>query len=103
LRERAKAELDRAFHPAGVARQMGAIRASGDRREKVKSITAPTVVLHGAVDPLVPVEGGRDTAALIAGAELREIAGMGHDMPPALYETFVDAIARAVERAHANA
>ncbi|HEX7761743.1 MAG TPA: alpha/beta hydrolase [Caulobacteraceae bacterium] len=103
LRERAEAELARAFNPAGVGRQMAAIRASGDRRAKVASITAPTVVLHGEVDPLVPVEGGRDTAALIAGAELRVIPGMGHDMPPALYPTFIDAILRAVERAHALA
>jgi pimeloyl-ACP methyl ester carboxylesterase len=103
LRERAEQELERAYNPPGVARQMGAIRASGDRRGKVKTITAPTVVLHGAEDPLVPPEGGRDTAALIAGAELREIPGMGHDLPPALYDTFVQAILRAVERAHAAA
>ena len=103
LRQRAEQEVDRAFHPAGVARQMAAIRLSGDRREKVKSITAPTVVLHGAEDPLVPVEGGRDTAAVIPGAELRIIPGMGHDMPPTLYPTFVEAILRAVERAHAPA
>jgi pimeloyl-ACP methyl ester carboxylesterase len=103
LRERAAQEVDRAFNPAGVARQMAAIRASGDRRAKVATITAPTVVLHGAVDPLVPPEGGRDTAALIKGAELREIPGMGHDMSPALYPTFTEAIARAVQRAHAPA
>jgi len=103
LRERAIQELERAFNPAGVGRQMGAIRASGDRRAKVATITAPAVVLHGAVDPLVPPEGGRDTAALIAGAELIEVPGMGHDMPPALYPTFVRAIMRAVKRAHAPA
>ena len=61
------------------------------------------LVLHGAVDPLVPPEGGRDTAALIAVAELIEVPGMGHDMPPALYPTFVRAIMRAVKRAHAPA
>ncbi len=103
LRARAEAELARAFNPAGVGRQMAAIRASGDRRAKVATITAPTVVLHGEVDPLVPVEGGRDTAALITGAELRVIPGMGHDMPPGLYPTFIQAILRAVERAHAPA
>ena len=81
--------------------QMAAIRASGDRRPKVRTITAPTVVLHGADDPLVPVEGGRDTAACIAGAELRVIPGMGHDLPPALYSTFVDAIMAAIARAGA--
>jgi pimeloyl-ACP methyl ester carboxylesterase len=103
LAARAKAEVERAFNPQGVAHQMNAIRASGDRRAKCRTITAPTVVLHGADDPLVPVAGGRDTAANIPGAELRVIEGMGHDMPPALYATFVDAIMSAVERAKVSA
>jgi len=99
LADRARAEAARAYNPPGVARQMSAIRASGDRRARIAKITAPTVVLHGADDPLVPVAGGEDTAANIPGAELRAIPGMGHDLPPALYATFVDAIWRAVERA----
>jgi len=102
LAARAKAETARAFNPPGVARQMAAIRAGGDRRPKCQTITAPTVVLHGADDPLVPVAGGRDTAENIEGAELRVIPGMGHDMPPALYDTFLAAISRAIERAHAK-
>ena len=101
LAARAQAEAHRAFNPAGVARQMAAIRGSGDRRGKLATIKAPTVVLHGADDPLVPVAGGRDTAASIPGAELRIVEGMGHDLPPALYATFIDAILRAVERAGA--
>jgi len=103
LAARARAEADRAFNPPGVARQMAAVRASGDRRAKLGAISAPTVVLHGADDPLVPVAGGRDTAANIKGAELRIIDGMGHDMPPALYETFAEAIGWAVQRAGAAA
>jgi pimeloyl-ACP methyl ester carboxylesterase len=103
LAERARAEADRGFNPAGVERQMRAVRASGDRRPRLATIKAPTMVLHGADDPLVPVEGGRDTAASIAGAELRIVPGMGHDLPPALYEIFVETIWRAVERARAAA
>ncbi len=104
LAARARAEADRAFNPAGVARQMAAIRASGDRRPRLATITAPTLVMHGDADPLVPVAGGRDTAANISGAELRIIPGMGHDhMPPALYDTFESAILRSVERARAPA
>jgi pimeloyl-ACP methyl ester carboxylesterase len=99
LAARARAEADRAFNPPGVARQMAAIRASGDRRAKLATISVPTMVLHGAEDPLVPVAGGRDTAANIRGAELRIIPGMGHDLPPALYATFVETIERAVARA----
>jgi pimeloyl-ACP methyl ester carboxylesterase len=82
---------------------MAAVTATGDRRAKLRTITAPTVVVHGEADPLVPVEGGRDTAANIAGAELVVIPGMGHDLPVALYATLVDAIARVAERSKAPA
>ncbi len=103
LAARARAEADRAFNPPGVRRQMDAVGASGDRRPKLATIKAPTMVLHGEADPLVPVAGARDTAANIAGAELRIVSGMGHDLPPALYDIFVETIWRAVERARAPA
>jgi pimeloyl-ACP methyl ester carboxylesterase len=103
LAARARAEADRAFNPAGVARQMAAIRAGGDRRPRLAKLSVPTVVLHGEADPLVPLAGGRDTAASIPGAELVTVPGMGHDLPPALYGIFVDTIWRAVTRARAPA
>jgi len=74
----------RGLYPAGTARQLAAILASGDRREMLHGITAPTLVIHGADDPLVRIAGGRDTAANIHGARLKIIPGMGHDFPPAL-------------------
>lgn len=99
LRARALAEMRRCYEPLGVARQMAAVTANGDRRPKLAKITAPVVVLHGDADPLVPLTGGRDTAANIPGAELRIIPGMGHDVPPGLYGVVVDAIAAAAARA----
>lgn len=96
-RERLLTDLDRGYNPAGYARQFAAVSMSTDRRAKLKHIVAPTVVVHGAEDPLVPVAAGRDTADNIPGAELRIIPGMGHDIPPALYDTFVaiiDGVAR---------
>ena len=96
--ETMSAQLDRSYHPTGLVRQIAAIVASGDRREALKKVTAPTVVLHGEDDPLVPVEGGQDTAKHIRGAELITIPGMGHDMPLALVPAFADAIASAVAR-----
>ena len=99
IRERIVAEHARAYNPAGVQRQMAAVRATGDRTPRLKCIKAPTVVLHGADDPLVPVSGGEHTAANIPGAELRIVPGMGHDLPPGLYDTFVDAITAAARRA----
>lgn len=103
LRARAVAEHARAFNPAGVARQRQAIGADGDRAEALKSLAIPTVVLHGVEDPLIQPIGGIETANAIPGAELRIIPGMGHDLPGALYDTFVDAILAAAERAKATA
>jgi pimeloyl-ACP methyl ester carboxylesterase len=74
----------RGLYPAGTSRQLAAILASGDRREMLHGITASTLVIHGADDPLVRIAGGRDTAANIHGARLKIIPGMGHDFPPAL-------------------
>ena len=93
LRQRIEHSVRRAYHPAGVAQQLLAILASGDRRRLLAKITAPTLVIHGAADPLVPVAAGRDTAQHIRGAELRVIDGMGHDFPAELVPTMVDAIA----------
>ncbi len=72
---------------------MAAIVADGDRRVLLKDIKAPTLVIHGEDDPLVPLPGGRDTAENIAGARLLTIPGMGHDLPLALVDTMADAIA----------
>ena len=103
LRERVVAEHARAFNPAGVGRQRGAIGADGDRTAELKTLKVPTVVLHGADDPLVQPVGGIETAAAIPGAELRIIPGMGHDLPPGLHDIFLDAILSAVSRAKPNA
>ncbi len=92
-------EYERSFAPQGVARQLGAVIANGDRSALLATIKIPTVVLHGAADPLIPPACGRDVAAKIAGAELRLIDGMGHDFPVALTEVFAEAIAAAAARA----
>ena len=102
-RELAGRVFDRAFDPDGVARQFAAVQAHGDRRAALAGITAPTLVIHGVDDPLVPVEHGRDTAASIPGAELVEIPGMGHDVPPGLFATLADAIGRHTAKAEAQA
>ena len=81
------------YYPAGTARQLLAILASGDRRPELARIRAPTLVIHGTRDPLMPITAGRDTAGHIPGARLLEIEGMGHDLPPALIPRIVDAIA----------
>ena len=92
VRERAARSYDRCFHPIGVMRQLVAILASGDRTEALKSVTIPTLVIHGADDPLVPVEAGQATAAAVPGAQLVTLAGMGHDLPKPLWQRVIDAI-----------
>jgi pimeloyl-ACP methyl ester carboxylesterase len=82
-------------------RQMAAIFAHGNRAPRLATVTAPTLVIHGMADPLVPVEGGRDTAKSIPGAQLLEIEGMGHDLPPALWVRIADAIASHTRKADA--
>lgn len=99
LRERAIAEYRRAFNPDGVARQRRAIFADGDRRGDLARLRIPAVVVHGTDDPLVQPIGGKLTAEAIPGAELRIIEGMGHDLPPGLYDLIVDAIVTAARRA----
>lgn len=101
LRERLRAAMARAYDPSGIARQMLAIMASGDRRKLLRRIVAPTLVLHGERDPLVPIGAGRDTAANVPGAVFRSIPGMGHDLPEPLLPQLVDEIAGHCDRAAA--
>lgn len=93
VRERAAIAYDRSFYPQGIARQLLAILASGSRKEKLKSVRVPSLVIHGGDDPLVPLEGGKDTAESIPGAELLIIEGMGHELPPDAWSRIIDAIA----------
>ncbi|ODT86512.1 alpha/beta hydrolase [Phenylobacterium sp. SCN 70-31] len=103
LRTRVESDYRRAFNPTGVIRQRRAIGADGDRTEALRKLATPTVVLHGTDDPLVQLKDGEATAAAIPGAELRVIPGMGHDLPPGLYDTFIEAITAAAVRAGTKA
>ena len=91
-RARAERTYERGLNPAGVARQLRAILASGSRKERLGSVKAPTLVIHGTVDPLVRPEGGKDTAASIPGAKLLMIEGMGHALPIPMWPQIIDAI-----------
>jgi pimeloyl-ACP methyl ester carboxylesterase len=94
LRERARRVFERGVSRAGLTRQMAAIMASGSRREALRSLRLPALVLHGDADPLVPVAHGIATAETIPGAKLHIVTGMGHDIPPAAWPELVEAIAR---------
>jgi pimeloyl-ACP methyl ester carboxylesterase len=90
---RAARMWDRGTNPAGAARQLLAIFASGNRTARLASMRTPTLVIHGAPDPLVRVEAGRATAAAIPGARLLVIGNMGHALPMAIWPEVTGAIA----------
>jgi pimeloyl-ACP methyl ester carboxylesterase len=93
VRALARQSFERSFDPAGFARQLAAIWASGDRTPAVRTIRAPTLVIHGALDPLVPPAGGRATAAAIDGSELLIVDEMAHDLARPLWPRLIAAIA----------
>lgn len=99
FREFAGASYDRSHSRAGVARQLHAITASGDRTPGLERLRLPATVLHGDSDPLIRPVAGRATAKAIRDSRLRVFEGMGHDLPPELWPEFVDEIAATARRA----
>lgn len=100
LRANVTTSVRRSVYPEGPTRHLAAIVADGDRRKLLARIAVPTLVLHGEDDPLIPVEGGRDTAAAIPGARLKTIPGWGHDLPIELMDAIADDIAGHARAAH---
>lgn len=91
--ERAAQNYTRGLNPAGVARQLAAILASGSRGEALRTVRVPTLVIHGDADPLVPVECGIDVAQRVPGSKRLIIEGMGHALPIPMWPRVVEAIA----------
>ncbi|MFK7931829.1 MAG: alpha/beta fold hydrolase [Myxococcota bacterium] len=82
VRRAAARDYDRSFHPEGAARHFAAILGTPDRRQTLKQVQVPTLVIHGARDPLIPLRGGKAVAKLVPGARLHVIPQMGHHFPP---------------------
>ena len=101
-REQAGRSYDRCFEPAGMARQLLAIVASGSRADGLRALDVPTLVVHGEIDPLVTPSGGRRTADLVPGATLLMVPAMGHDLPPAVLPQVVEAITALAARSAAT-
>jgi pimeloyl-ACP methyl ester carboxylesterase len=99
LRTRLQATVQRAWRPAGTARQLVAVIADGDRSPLLPRIEAPTRIIHGEADPLVPVAAGHDLGARIRAAVVDIVPGMGHDLPLQLLPRFAEAIADNARRA----
>jgi pimeloyl-ACP methyl ester carboxylesterase len=92
LRRLAATAYDRGVSNAGLARQLAAINSSGHRKEDLRKIKPPTLVIHGTKDRLVKKSGGKATARAIPGARLMMIEGMGHDLPPGAWSRIIDGI-----------
>ena len=101
-RENLRRDMLRGFHAPGLQRQSAAVMAAGDRRAALRTIKAPTAVVHGVDDPLVPVACGQDTHANIPGSELTLIDGMGHEIHAAVQDRVAAAIAAVAARARAT-
>lgn len=82
FREMAAAAFDRGYNPMGTRRQLLAILADGSRVDRLKTIRAPTLVIHGGADPLVPAANSENIAAVVPGARLAIVPEMAHDFPP---------------------
>ncbi len=96
--ELVSASIQRSFYPQGFLRQLAAVVADGSRVERLKTIRTPTLVIHGREDPLVPVEGGIDTARHVENSKLEIIEGMGHDIPSTLVDRMTGLIAENAAR-----
>jgi len=88
----AYAAYDRCWDPGGRQRQALAVASSPSREEALRSLTVPTLVVHGDADRLIPLEFGQQTAALVPAARLEIVKGMGHDYPPQYWDQLVDLI-----------
>jgi pimeloyl-ACP methyl ester carboxylesterase len=98
LRQRLEAMVRRAWRPAGTSRQICAVVADGDRSPLLTRIAAPTRVVHGEADPLVPVAAGHDLVARIGGAVADIVPGMGHDLPLQLLPRYAEGVAENAAR-----
>ena len=100
MRELVELSYDRDPDPAGTARQLLAIMTAPSRKDALRSVTRPTLVIHGDADPLVPIAGGFDTARAIPGAKMLVIEGMGHELPEGAWPRVIDAIVELTQRAN---
>jgi pimeloyl-ACP methyl ester carboxylesterase len=92
IRADAAENYDRGFYPQGVGRHFSAVLGSGSLLRYDKRIAAPTVVIHGRADKLVPPSSGHAVARAIKGAQLVLFDGMGHDLPKQLWDQVISVL-----------
>lgn len=102
LRQRIEFSVRRSHHPDGTTRQIAAVAADTTRADQLHAVRAPTLVVHGQADPLVPFACGQDTARRIPGAKLVAVPGMGHDLPPGVVDVLLRALLPHLQRTSAS-
>jgi pimeloyl-ACP methyl ester carboxylesterase len=99
VRARAHETWRRGVNFKDTMRHMLAVVTQRDRTPGLRKLQVPATVVHGQKDKMVHVSGGRATASAIPGARLVLVPGMGHNLPPGIYDILVDAITSAADRA----
>lgn len=88
--------FDHGVDPAGMQRQYAAVLASPVRDDRLRALDTPALVLHGAADTLIDPSAGRHTAECLVNGRYVEIDGLGHDLPPGMWDRIVDEVTRFV-------
>lgn len=92
LTERVHRGIARSYYPAGTIQQLMAVMASPNRSKLLRKVSLPAHVIHGDADPLVRLAHGRHTAKQLPNATLDIVKGMGHDLPPLLYDRIANSV-----------
>ncbi len=99
IRQILQCSFNRCYHPSGWSFQMAAAQASGDRLSDLSRLMLPALIIHGAVDKLIPVSSGQATAAAIPNAQLMIIEDMGHCLLAPHWVLVADAVADLADEA----
>ena len=102
-RRKVERGMERSTYRLGFARQLAAILAAAPRTPKLRDVRAPATVIHGRLDPLLPLPHGEATARAIPGSKLVVLDTMGHDVPRPLWPKLLDAIEANARRASPRA
>jgi pimeloyl-ACP methyl ester carboxylesterase len=91
VRNLVRRDVERARDFAAIQNH-DAIPDDGRRREPLSSISVPTLVIHGTVDPMFPVAHGEALAEEIPDATLLPLDGAGHGIDRADWTSVVQSI-----------
>jgi len=99
IAERAALSYDRGIAPQGGSNQLLAVLTAPSRTEQLRKLEVPALVIHGDIDPLIPISGGERTAEALRGSEFLRLEGYGHDFPPSSWATVIHHVTALAARA----